>query len=243
MKIRSLMCITTFASVLVSSQALAGGIIVGPSDDLCVIFDNVRGVDINANVVIGDSWDTATRTSGGEVRPAGILTMDYIQASGSIQAFCAELDQALSTEAVCYLRTDVADLPSTAPMGELRAGIIANHYYHNYATVTSSDSSAINAAFQLVLWEISEEGWDGVDLTQLDLSIGAMQFTTNNTEVTNAAASMLSNLTNNPNERMSLDGWQDVDSQDLITVSVVPGPSIALAGALGLAGLRRRRRN
>ena len=238
MKTRSFACLATFASVMATSQAMAG---VLAQDQLCVIYDGVRGQTIDTNVVIGENWDTATRTTGFLARPAGLLKMNYTQKAGSIRAFCAEFDQALATDAVCYIKTDVADLPSTAPMGDLRAAVIANHYYHNYSSVMNDDSGNINAAFQLVLWEISEEGWDGTTLSQLNLTTGAMQFQSDNADVNNATAAMLGNLTNNPGERMALDGWTDPNSQDIITV--VPGPSIALAGALGLAGLRRRRRN
>ncbi len=241
MKMTTLLGFSACASLVIASQSMASGI--NDLDELCVIYESVRGVSLDTNVVLGENWDAANRTTGFTVRPVGLITLDYANMPGSIQAFCAEFDQAISTVAECYTRVAIADLPSTAPMGAARAAVIENHYYNNYGSVATSDSGIVNAAFQLVLWEISEEGWDGLDFNQLDLSLGAMQFQSSNADVMSIANSMIDDLTNNPNDRASLVGWEDDNSQDLITVTVVPGPSIALAGALGLVGLRRRRRN
>ena len=65
-----------------------------------------------------------------------------------------------------------------------------------------------------------------------------MQFNDLSDETEANVTAMIASLSDGGS--FQLDGWTNPDYQDLIIV--VPGPSIALAGVIGLAGLRRRRR-
>ncbi len=226
--------ITVCTSLMLASYAVA--------EEMTVEYAGTRGVSMKHSVVLGDSWNAPTRTARSYSGPAGLMQLN-LENGGAVKVFCSQIDQMmLRNEMLTYTQTSVASLSSTLPMGEMKAHMIANHYFHNYSMVTEGNSGIINAAFQLVIWEISGEDWDEETLSQLNLEMGAIQFVFNdNSLIANRSAEMLSNLTNNSSERMKLSGWTNELSSDFI--SVVPGPTAAIAGVLGLAGLRRRRRN
>ena len=212
------------------------------AEDLTIEYLGTRGVNVVNNIDVDASWDAATRLEGGEFNPSGLMTLNVV-GGGEIKVFCSQVDQLINRdEPVLYNQVGLNQLRSTLPIGLLKAQSVTNHYYHNYSMVTEGNSGIINSAFQLVIWEITGENWDGETLSQLDLSLGAVQFELEDAPlILNQAQAMINNLTNNPNQRMKLSGWANENSSDFIVV--VPGPTAIIAGAIGIAGLRRRRRN
>ena len=227
--------------------ALAGGLAAGvastaTAEQLCVEYLRVRGEHVDINYDSSASYD-ATNREGGNNSLCGLLFFETVS-GGSITAFCAEFSQPISPDTeYCFDETAVKDLPGPGgSVGEAKAMAIQNHYWQNYSQIdtVTGDNTVANTAFQIVLWELVEENWNGTNTSELSLSLGAMQFNGLSSDVENAANLMISNL--DLGNLMSLKGWNDPTTQDIITVTVVPGPSIALAGVIGLAGIRRRRR-
>jgi hypothetical protein len=176
---------------------------------------------------------SATR-AGGAFGLAGQLRF-----AEGIHAFCSEVDAPMEAGLpVVYTESDIADLPSPDPMGAGRAAAMESHYAQNYLAVANSGSDSMYAAFAIVLWEVAQENWNGTNVADLDIHLGAMQVSNISSETEASVAAMIANIASGGS--YDLQGWTTPDYQDLI---VVPGPSIAMAGLLGLAGLRRRRRH
>jgi hypothetical protein len=219
-------------SLCAAGTTLIAGAAFADGYDLVLTFNGIdKGQSMSYSYVAGDAWDAPVRTDG-HAAFAGRLKFN----GGSFHAFCAEIDVNMQGgDVAVYKRTEIEYIPSTDAM-EAKAATMRTHYNQNYSGLTTN---AEYAAFAMVVWEIAQEDWDASSLNQLDLHLGAVQFTVLSTEAEAAANSMLSRLTYGGS--MSLWGWTNPEYQDIITV--VPGPSIALAGLIGLAGIRRRRRN
>lgn len=216
-------------SVLSACAAGTLGFAVGASADseyLNVTYLHNGPADaVWIDYVDGEAWDSAART-GGIHAYAGNLNF-----SGGLNAFCFELMGALdSGDVIQYKHQDLNDFNP-------RANFIRKHYSANYAGLSGNDDYA---AFQMIIWEIMDEDWDTSDTNQLNIHLGAVQF---NNLTTGAEAAVTAQLANLPygGYQTGLDVWTNADYQDIITI--VPGPSVALAGMIGLAGIRRRRRN
>ena len=227
-------------SVVAAGALCVSGVAAADGMDVYLCFDGIdRGRAVEINYVAGDNWDAAARTDGWSGGEAGELKFN----NGSFKAFCAEIDVPLSGgECDFWKRVNVADVPTPDPMGQVKAGVMRSHFSLHYAglsTGTLDEQNDKYAAFALVIWEIAQEGWNGTNLLELDFDLGAVQLDSQSTSVMAEANGMLNNL--NSSGTMNLYGWSNPELQDLITV--VPGPSIALAGVIGLAGIRRRRRN
>ena len=226
---------------------LAGGLTAGiastaSANEMCVEYIRVRGNTVTINYDSSASSSAAHR-DGGNNALCGLMFFD-VEGGGSLTAFCAEFQQPIQSGATyCFMETMVANLPGTGgAMGDLKAMAVADHYYNNYGLIdtVTGDNTVANAAFQAVLWEIIEENWGGTNTSELSLELGAMQFNDLTTEVEELANQMLASL--DLMNSMDIVGWANEETQDIITVTVVPGPSIALAGMIGLVGIRRRRR-
>lgn len=175
---------------------------------------------------------SATR-SGGSFGLAGQLRF-----AEGVLAFCTEVDAPMERDiAVVYTAADIADIPNPDPMGAARAAAMEAHYAQNFLAVTNSGSNSMYAAFAIVLWEVAQENWGGTDIGELSTKLGAMQVSNISAETEASVTAMFANIALGGS--YDLYGWTNPDYQDLI---VVPGPSIAMAGLLGLAGLRLRRR-
>ena len=176
---------------------------------------------------------SATR-AGGSYGLAGQLRF-----AEGVLAFCSEVDAPMQGGlTILYTESDIADIPSLDPMGAARAAAMESHYAQNYLTVANSGSDSMYAAFAIVLWEVAQENWGGTNVAELDIQLGAMQVSNISSETEANVTAMIANIASGGS--YDLQGWTNPDYQDLI---VVPGPSIAMAGLLGLAGLRRRRRH
>ena len=178
---------------------------------------------------------SATR-AGGAFGLAGQLGF-----ADNLFAFCSEVDAPMEAGLpVVYTESDIADLPSPDPMGAGRAAAMESHYALGYEAVSNSGNDSMYAAFAIVVWEIAQENWNGTDFDDLDIRLGAFQVSNISAETEATVQAMFAGIRKFGGGSYSITGWTNPDYQDLI---VVPGPSIAMAGLLGLAGLRRRRRH
>ena len=146
------------------------------------------------------------------------------------KAFCFEILGVAAEGPITYKHVD---LDTFGP----KSLYVRMHYSANYANLVTDDDYA---AFQMLLWEIVDEGWNANDLNELLFNYGAVQFHNIDPGIAQAWYDQLDNLQYGT-WIGGIDVWENPDSQNIITI--VPGPSVALAGLIGLAGIRRRRRN
>jgi len=169
-------------------------------------------------------WDAPMRSGG----PGGYA--GQMKFTNGMHAFCFELNGTIqSGDTVTY---KLGDLDSYGA----RANVLRQHYSANYRTLQSSYDYA---AFQMISWEIMSENWDATDLGQLQMHMGAVQF--NEITALESTIDVQISRISNGGLFQNLEVWTSSEYQDIIVV--VPGPSIALAGMIGLAVIRRRRRN
>lgn len=217
--------------LLCATAALSGTVNADVTRNLCYSGIGLHET-VRVNYLDGAAASAASRTSGAYAF-AGELRFE-----GGIKAFASGIDNYMAWPYCAeYTKVDIAATNPT-PMGALRAAVMKSHYAQNYGSMMSSGDASLVAAFAMVVWEIAQENWGGTALSDLDIHLGAMQFNDLSGETEANATAMIANLSDGGS--FQLDGWTNPDYQDLIIV--VPGPSIALAGVIGLAGLRRRRR-
>lgn len=206
---------------------------VAQGDVLTLTFQNVSpgaGVQYSLN-------------SGGDFNGTTAGVMNWV---GGYETFCIQLEEYISGgQQVTYNVLDVADVPDAEPgaMGTFRAGLIEDLYARNYASIASDEDAA---AFQVAIWEIVHERGDTFNpltLGDLGLSTGTARFTSVNGNVLTLAGDLLAGLGGAYNDEFltfsSLRGLSNETRQDQLIV--VPGPG-ALAGIIGVAAMRRRRR-
>lgn len=172
----------------------------------------------------------------------------YFSVGQSLSVFCTDFfDNANSGN---YTFQDLSDAPQpgTYQMGEDRAALISGLYgawHDNLATANEF------AAFQLAIWEIAfEDEFDGT-LGSLDLESG--QFFSDGSIAGNAERGNILAI----GHQMIEDAWQLYEDgeglsllaatsnnhQDFIVIIPLPAPVwMGLAGLVGVAALRRRRK-
>jgi hypothetical protein len=166
---------------------------------------------------------------------------------GGYETFCIQLQEYISGgQQVTYNVLDVADVPDAEPgaMGAYRASLIEDLYARNYASIASAEDAA---AFQVAIWEIVHERGDttagGLTLGNLGLSDGTARFNVNaGSNVVTLASGLLAGLGGGTETYLGFGGLRGLSDdyfQDQLIV--VPGPG-ALAGIIGVAAMRRRRR-
>jgi MYXO-CTERM domain-containing protein len=141
--------------------------------------------------------------------------------------------------------------PAPGPMGALQAGLLRDLFARwidvGTGTVAVEGSLAQTnskaAAFAIAVWEITHENFTGADLdtlkTQMSLTAGALRV--------NATADVLFYY-NQMFASLGQGGWQFSDLEGLVNSTaqdqarLIPAPgAIALLGAAGLVGRRRRK--
>lgn len=216
---------------------LAASATTARGDVLTLTFQNVSpgaGVQYNLNSGNGNFNGTT----------AGV--MNWV---GGYETFCVQLEEYISGgQTVTYDVLDVADVPDAEPgaMGDVRAGLIEDLYARNYASIASAEDAA---AFQVAIWEIVHERGDTFNpltLGDLGLSTGTARFQLNPDDTGNVltlAGNLLAGLGGVDKDEFltfeNLRGLSNLDYQDQLIV--VPGPG-AIAGMIGVAAMRRRRR-
>lgn len=198
------------------------------------------------NVSPGSSVDYSLN-SGGVYKETTAGVMNWV---GGYETFCVQLEEYVSGDnPVAYDVLDVAEVPDAEPgaMGSFRAGLIEDLYARNYADI---DSSAEAAAFQIAIWEIVHERGDdtavGLVVGDLGLSTGTSRFRNGNGTIDGGvfdlAGSLLAGLGGGTETFLGFGGLRGLSNEQFQDqLIVVPGPG-ALAGIIGVAAIRRRRR-
>ncbi|TVQ62059.1 MAG: hypothetical protein EA378_06235 [Phycisphaerales bacterium] len=171
--------------------------------------------------------------------------------------YCADLEQQVFTNSapITYNIVDLATIPepsSVVPggMGPTRAAAIESIYSYSrnvlgFDLSSASLANSFAGAFQLVIWEIVYD-YDGT-LASLDITSGDFSATqTNGNPLTAAVQGWVDDLINNGvtynvNANNLLGLYSDTYQDQIITI-VIPTPTAAALGLLGLAGVATRRR-
>ena len=178
--------------------------------------------------------------------------------SGSMMiTYCLQLYQGVDLGGnYDFTVTDIEDSPTSPPfpgaMGAQRAILLRDLYARWADPLTAGlpmDEDEMNdaaTAFQILIWEITHERFSAVDATgmiaQIDLGIGALQWNSDSTAVSDFATAMIDSL--------GVDGFRDADIMGLTNpdaqdqVSMIPAPGalfLVSLSALGTPARRRRR--
>ncbi|TVQ62058.1 MAG: hypothetical protein EA378_06230 [Phycisphaerales bacterium] len=242
-------------TVTMLAVAAASGVAAADTIDLAYLGTgqgrNVRvTLDGNSqNVHAGQLRHGATNGVGNGVELAGQALVTY----------CADINQLVSSSSTTYELVSVSLLPSpsseTTPtgMGSIRAAAIQSVYaYANdvlggqHSDLGTSDAFA--TAFQLVIWELVYD-YDGT-AGSIDLTSGAFHASRTNGSslwgdvLTHANDLFLNGVGYNLNA-MSVVGLRSGTRQDQLVemnVPIIPTPTAAALGLVGLGGLAARRR-
>lgn len=211
---------------------------VGPSKDLKINYNAGRSFNQNAS-------------GGYTTYKAG--RMKWTNAGGgAVNTYCTQLAESISVgQTVNYAVTAIENVPDPNPgaMGAIRAQLVRDLYAKKWNQVKNSTDSKLNAAFQLVIWEITHENLTGVDaaaaLAQLNVGTGALAVNMNNSttaQVASLAMQMIASLGVNGFASFgNLLGLTDPSAQDQLIVVPLPMTlGLAAAGLAGVIGLRRR---
>lgn len=180
-------------------------------------------------------WDSATRDANQYGFAGRILFND-----GAIDGFCIELEQEVSDNAAPYSFQNFDERPiDTYERGRLLSSL----FQHYYQEVVDSESNAMAAAFQIMVWELSHENFTSYEEAkdQIAIDLGAVQFADFSDAAFEHFLQMKDDifLAQYPSGVAVLHNDQ---FQDFVTL-VVPSPSaLALAGIAMAVGNRRRRR-
>ncbi len=166
-----------------------------------------------------------------------------VNLNGNWVSYCTELDQHISPGGATntYEVLPVSDLPIPGlGMGTARADAIARMYkFANGAQYGASNDYA--AAFQVAIWEISNDYTGSAG----SLDIGAGIFTGNlSAGILSDLSTLLAAAANTNGALADITGLGNGSYQDQIieTPGNIPAPgALALLGAAGLFGARRRR--
>ena len=213
---------------------LAASATTARGDVMTLTFQNVSpGADVTYSL---DSNATTRSTTAG--------VMNWV---GGYETFCVQLEEYVSGgNQYIYDVRDVADVPDLEPgaMGAFRAGLIEDLYARNYASIDSAEDAA---AFQVAIWEIVHERGDttagGLTLGNLGLSTGTARFNVGaGSDVVSLASGLLAGLGGGSETYLGFGGLRGLSNEQYQDqLIVVPGPG-AIAGMIGVAAMRRRRR-
>ena len=244
-------------TIAVASSANAG-LVIG--DVISVSRTSLNGRLVTTNYDSSRA-SNASGVTGGNQAMAGFTDFSLLSVNGNasggvISAFCVEINEAFPDDPISYTLVDPTQVPEETPPGNMTANQsqMMQDLYSRYwgdvseqATESWGSYQDEQAAFQLVVWEISHENFsDTSDLSvmksELSITNGAMAATDYfSSDVLNNANAMIAALgTGGWNNFTALLGATNGTNQDLLIV--VPSPAIAGLAGLGLVGMRRRRR-
>ncbi len=240
-------------SRLIAAAAMmaCAGIAAADTIDLTFV-DNGQGRNVRVNV----NGNSSLTFAGQIIQDADNGTGLGAQYNGRrVVTYCADLEQQVNPGTSTFDIVDLSTIPSPsaihpAGMGAIRAAAIESLYdYARFGLGFDIASSTLNndfaAAFQLVIWEIVYD-YDGT-AGSVDITSGIFSATTPGgapltAGVNNFVNDLLANgLTFNP-AATNLYGLYNANKQDQIIVVIIPTPTAAGLGLLGLAGLAARRR-
>lgn len=228
MSIRNIASFLALAFVAGSAQATTVGATfngVSPSVSISYSLNGGASATTNAGRF---NW---TQNSG----PALSSTPNFV-------TFCIELNQGIPGGVVQYslVAPSAAPVPGPqgSPMGAARADLLSELFGRFYATALTSTNNS--AAFQLAVWEITQDNATSGGNPSLNLTSGNFKVTNStvgSTVATTAQAWL--NALNGTGARLNVVALSSSTAQDQVTI---PAPGvIALAGLGGLAASRRRR--
>jgi hypothetical protein len=153
-----------------------------------------------------------------------------------------------------FTLTEIEDSPTSPPfpgaMGDQRAILLRDLYARWADPLTAglpmAEDEMNNAAtaFQILIWEITHERFSAEDadgmIAQIDLGIGALQWDSNNSAITDFANAMISSLGEGGFRDAQLLGLTNPNAQD--QVSMIPAPGSLFLVSLSAIGARRTRR-
>ena len=176
------------------------------------------------------AWDAQTRTAN-HFGFAGRILFN----GGTIDGFCVELAQEVSSEPQWYEVEALEDSPSIHGTSAMMLASLFDQYY---GAVVASESNAMAAAFQVMVWELTHENFTSGVASQAEISLelGAAQFADLSSAATEFFGEMREDLVFN-GDLSSLNIFWNESYQDLINV-----PSPGALTVLWLGGLIRRRR-
>ncbi|MDZ4753056.1 MAG: hypothetical protein SGJ11_00990 [Phycisphaerae bacterium] len=203
------------------------------------------GINYDANrAVNAANAGTYGNVSAGQLNWTGPYGKSYI-------TYCTQLTEHISYgQTLTFTQALVQNVPDVTPgaMGAVKAALVRDLYARNYADVIASADSALHAAFQAVLWEITHENLTGATAAlaaaELDLSLGALQLNGSgaNAGMYGYAVAMIESLGDGGFQNFGgLLGLTHSQYQDQLVVVPIPAPVVlAGLGLLGVGVLRRR---
>jgi hypothetical protein len=180
------------------------------------------------------SWDSPR-----EETPYNAFSGRLTFNGGSFDAFCIELAQDVTRKSVEY---ESFSLEGENGFASERVQLMASLFDGFYANVVSSDSNAMAAAFQMMVWELTHENFETLSkaIGEISLSNGSTQFGGYSSEAAGYFFEMQEQLSYQL-DTSKLYGLRNENYQDFVTYEV-PGPSVlALSGIALLMGRSRRR--
>ncbi|MEK6703107.1 MAG: hypothetical protein AABZ53_12650 [Planctomycetota bacterium] len=167
--------------------------------------------------------------------------------NGPVVTYCSDLFQSVTSSGKTYDVVGIDQLPGSNPMGAAKASAIRDIYtVAAGAQLALGASNALACAFQLAIWEIVTD-YNGT-AASLNVTSGSFKAKkTNNNSLDSSVTTQLNNLFagvgHQSTQYSTLAGLRSGSAQDQIVAgSAVPTPgTLAAAGLIGLAGLRRRR--
>ncbi|MDZ4831118.1 MAG: hypothetical protein SGJ09_13095 [Phycisphaerae bacterium] len=215
--------------------------------------------------VIGVNYNNNRSWSAGAVNNfsnywAGQMKWHNNDDGRSMDTFCTQIKEHISwNQTVAYQQVALEMVPDSppapGPMGLAKATVLRDLYARFFHQVHGSGDNVMNAAFQLVVWEITHENVTASTATgalgQLNLGLGALQANSGNSaSVVNCANNMLAQLGGDSDNDFrsfvrgdSMFGLRHDTAQDQIMIVPIPLPiGLAMVGLAGVVALRRRLR-
>ncbi len=181
------------------------------------------------------SWD-APKQDAQKRAFSGRLTFN----DGSMDGFCIELAQDVTRDSVDY---ESFSLEGEGVFASQRIQLMASLFDGFYENVVSSDSNAMAAAFQMMVWELTHENFANLSkaIGEISLSNGATQFAGYSSDAAGYFSEMREQLSYQL-DTSALYGLRNENYQDFVTYEV-PGPSVLVLSGIALLMGRSRRRS
>ena len=177
--------------------------------------------------------------------------------SSMMITYCLQLYQGVDLGgSYDFTLTNIEDSPTSppfpGPMGDQRA-ILLRDLYARWADpmtaglpMPAGEMNDAATAFQILIWEITHERFTAEDATgmiaQIDLGIGALQWDSDSTTISDIATAMIDSLGDGGFQDADLLGLTNPDAQDQVSMIPAPGALFLVSlSALGTPARRRRR--
>lgn len=171
----------------------------------------------------------------------------FASMNGNHLTFCSDFTQTVTSSYRQYEIVDVAELPGSSPMGDVKAAALRSLYASAGAhALQTTNNDTFAAAFQVAVWEIVTD-FNGT-AGSLNLNSGTFRARKTNGQafsgsMASTVASLLQAALVPAEGNIAMIGLlSDCNQDQILTGFSVPAPgSLALLGLGGLAAVRRRR--